>query len=302
MVLVASMLAASYASIDECQGAQSDPLSDAPEATAAGALMQRTSQTETVDYSNTEVVGLLHETSNCAARTTGFVGQWGEVWTDFMELLVPSNTVMAQLINALTPLLTEGKMEALASMGIAQRTKPPCDQHGAATMLLETALALEKSVSEQVSELHDNLDSIHTTLVKLAGTSSLMESVMCPAFTNFINHFHETVQLFVDHLREGRDLYRHEQLVQQSKPDLLQAKGADAQRTELMVVLQRTNDACEGGSKAFVEYADAMVKYCQAMRDCSTTLAMWSGLDQATDKCIATFRKYRTGDTDLLCK
>lgn len=293
IVVVASVWATSYASSAECKD-------DECKVATSSLLQHEVRQgVKSGGGSDAELNYLLRETADCAARATGFVEEWGSAWTDFMELLVPSKSVMAQLLDVLTPLLTEGRMESLASMGIAQRTKPPCVQQGGATMLLETAQALDKSVSDQVSELNDNVASIHASsveLAKLAGSVSLLEQVMCPAFTDFIKHFHETIQAFADSLRSVHSL------VQQNRPELLQLNGSDAQRVALKQLLQRTNDACEAESTAFIQYANDMVKYCQAMRGCTKTLALWSGLDQSTQECIDTFSKYGTNSSVLLCE
>jgi hypothetical protein len=257
-------------------------------------MLQVHADKETFDEVHSEVAQLLHQATDCAGQATAFVQTFGEAWTDFMDLLLPQNSKLSQLIDALTPLLKEGRMESLAAIGIAERTKPQCPnslQQTNPSMLLEATQALNKASGEQAEELHDNVAQIQataekmTTLVSKAGP--LLEPLMCPAFADFIKGFYKnTIKNF-----EGTLAKR--------EAKLLQVEGTSAAMTQS---LRLTESTCKEELSAFVVYAQDMVQYCTAMRDCKKTLYLWTGLDKASQKCIDVFSKYSMESKARLCK
>lgn len=275
-------------------------------------MLQVNTDKEVLDNGHAEVAQLLHQASDCAGQATAFVQTWGEAWTDFMDLLLPQNSKLSQLIDALTPTLKEGRMESLASIGIAVRTKPQCpksSQHTNPSMLLEATQALKKVTGEQVDELYDNVAEIQATaekLAKLAAGMRLLEPLMCPAFTEFIENFYmNTIKTFDQNIRTLKGLIPEEN---QTKPEpepepeprsLLQVDGTAAAMAQS---LRLTENTCKGELSAFIAYAKDMVAYCTAIRDCKKTLYLWTGLDKASQKCIDVFSNYSMESKARACK
>jgi len=250
---------------------------------------------ELSDEGVAEVMQLIHQASDCAGHATAFVRNFGQAWTDFMEDLLPQNRKLSQLIDFLTPHLKEGRMQAQQAIEIAERTKPQCSaslQQTSSSMLLEVTQALRKTTDEQVEEFEANVEAIESTadrLTKLLSGTTVLSSVVCPAFGNFIEHYHSTTIPV---------LKQHIQHILASK-SMLQVEGTTAAMAQS---LRLTESACKEELSAFVDYAKDMVNHCKAMRECTTTLSFWKGLDDASQKCIDVFSQYSMDSDARVCK
>jgi len=262
---------------------------------------------ELSDEGVAEVMQLIHQASDCAGHATALVRNFGQAWTDFMEDLLPQNSKVAQLIDLLTSTLKEGRMQALAAIGIAERTKPPCLetlQQTNSSMLLEVTQALRTSTNEQVEELKDTVEAIEATgdrLTKLVSGTSALSSLVCPAFGNFIENYSlETIPVLKQHIQK---------MIASTSPvaedessalnSMLQLKGTTAAMAQS---LRLTESICKEELSAFVDYANHMVNDCKAIRECKTTLSFWKGLDDASQKCIDVFSQFSMDSDVRVCK
>lgn len=266
-------------------------------------LMHSGSQSELGSHTLVEVAQLVRKSADRAGCATSMVQTWGMSWVRIMDLMATKGCTLAKVIDMLTNVFQEGKLEALESVGISVVTSPPCGEPLAAalqqqsnvTMFLEATHALDQGAQKQVSEVRNIANSMRATTVKTAelAKSAALQAVACKGFTRFIAGLPVTLNTFV----EAMDSANRPQ-----GEDLLQMSGLDTQHADMLQSLQYTIDRIEAEISAFQVYAGDMVKYCTEMRQCSTTLSMWQGLDDATQHCIDVYSAFDCNSMPKVCK
>jgi len=246
-----------------------------------------------------EVVQLIHEVSDCAGQATAFVYHWGKAWTKFIELLLPQTSMLSQFIDLLTPVLKNGRVEALAAIGCADSTTPNCAstsslQQASPSILLETTNALSDGMCKQAGEVREILEAIKGTaqqLQDIVSVPTVFQSLLSKQFLDFTQgSYLQTIENFLQDLPQCT--------AAAEDGSLLQVEGtAEAMAQSLRL----TANTCTGEASAFLQYGQDMVQHCTTIREGTTLLESWTGLEEASQHCIDVFSDYTENSEMHLC-